>query len=82
MLVRRRTVTGLWCHSFPLVVDLVTMSDNCFSCALLVLDGSDEEEAAHDATLADKVTSGIGGLTILSSHDDASWVVAERPLRP
>ena len=58
------------------------MSTNRFSRAPLVLDGSDDEEAARDATLADKVTSGIGGLTILSSRDNASWVVAERPPRP
>ena len=47
-----------------------------------MLDGSNEEEAARDATLTNEVTSGIGGLMILSSHDDASWVVVERPLRP
>ena len=58
------------------------MSENPFSHTLLVLDVSDEEEAVRDATLADKVASGLGGLTILSSRDDASWVVAEHPLRP
>ena len=58
------------------------MSANRFSHAPLVLDGSDDKEAARDATLADEVTSGIGGLTILSSRNNASWVVAERPPRP
>ena len=64
------------------MVDLVTMCRNRFSRAPLVLDGSNEEEATCDAMLVDKVTSGIGGLTILSSRDNASWVVAERPPRP
>ena len=58
------------------------MSANCFSHAPLVLDGSNEEEATRYATLADEVTSRIWGLTILSSRDGASWVVAERPLHP
>ena len=58
------------------------MSANRFSRAPLVLDGFDKEEAARDAMLADAVTSGIRGLTILSSRDDTSWMVAERPPRP
>ena len=59
------------------------MSSRCFSRVPLVLDASDDkEEAPREATLAalsEEIMSDLGGLTILSSWDDASWVDARAP---
>jgi hypothetical protein len=74
-----RMISWSGCFCSVLLVRF-TMLAGRFSCKPLVLDVSKREEDAAGGEIegmGDKVASGLGGMTIVSAHDDACWLGVE-----